>query len=258
MNNLESIIKNLSNDSKLILYIFITLFVIWIIFDPIKYIWANDPFQKVILAPLGEEPFKLLLAFLLCSVLPVENHLIKRFSKNKSKSNVRNRNLIRNLNFPTIFSDGFIPFSIVAAVSFGVGEGPYQNIVLHVSSSSLAAILIVVVFKRVKHKHWKLRYKLLSIVSTISLPMIIHSVSNQYANIGYANNHPEFEYLVVIGRFLENYTFLNSQAMFTVVVFGLTYIIFTIWLYWNIIIPLYQKRKNNRIVEGGTHGKEKY
>ena len=192
------------------------LFIVWIIFDPIKFSWPDDPFQKVVLAPLGEEPFKLLLAFLSCYVVL---YLIRCSSKSISRSIAHTHNRIIDLVFPTVFFYFFIPFSIISAVSFGIGEGSFQNIILHVSLSSLAAILVVVIFTKVKNKHWRPCYKLFSILSTISLPMILHSISNQYANISYADNHPEFGYLVVIGRYFKNHTFLNNQAMYTIVVF---------------------------------------
>ena len=56
--------KPLSKDNKILFYFFLFLLVIWFIFDSLKYTWTDDPFQKVILAPLGEEPFKILLALM--------------------------------------------------------------------------------------------------------------------------------------------------------------------------------------------------
>lgn len=242
MKRLRAWFATLSNDNKLLISLFCLLFIIWIIFDPIKFSWADDPFQKVVLAPLGEEPFKLLLAFLVLSVIPGENYFIRRHSKRANTSPSKKQKRLRHFTFPTLFSYSFVPLAIVFAASFGMSEGSFRNIVLHVSLSSLAAILIVEVFTKVKNNPWKLRYKLLSVFSTIALPMFLHSISNQYANISYANSQPEFEYLVVIGRFLQDNTFLSNQAMFTVGVFIVTYIILFAWIYRNILIPLHQKK----------------
>ena len=182
MKQIKERYRSLSDDNKLLVSLIISLFIIWIIFDAIKFNWANDPFQKVILAPLGEEPFKLLLAFLLISVIPLENYFIRRYSKRRIASTNQRRNKIKNLTFSTMFSYGFVPFSVVAAASFGFGEGSFRNIVLHISLSSLAAILFIVVYKMVRDKHWRLRFKLIAVLSTISIPMILHSISNQYSN----------------------------------------------------------------------------
>lgn len=69
------------------------------------------------------------------------------------------------------------------------------------------------------------------------IPILLHSIQNQYANIGYANNHPEFNYLVVIGRYLEENTILFNQIRFAFVLFIITLVILYIlsmrWIFKN-------------------------
>jgi len=242
MEKLKDRFASLSDDDRLLTYFCILLFIIWIIFDPIKYIWANDPFQKVILAPLAEEPFKLLLALLLCSAIIVGGHLPQIvFSITKKSINIRRRPL-RNLSFSDVFLYGFVPFSIVTAVIFGNGEGPLTNIVLHVSMSSLGAVLIVTTYRIVKKMNWKIRYKLASMISMLSIPMLLHSVSNQYANIGVANHDPRYGYLVGIGRFLQDHTVLSSQAVYIQALFIIACEVLSIWIILNIVIPISRRK----------------
>jgi hypothetical protein len=241
LKKLKDSFATLSNGNKLIAYFFILLFIIWAIFDPIKYIWANDPFQKVILAPLGEEPFKLLLAFLLCSAVIVGGHLPQTvFSITKKPIKIRQRRS-RNLSFSDVFLYGFVPLSIVTAVVFGYGEGSSTNIVLHVSMSSLGAVLIVTTYRIVKKMNWKMRNKVASMISMFSVPMLLHSVSNQYANIGIANHDQKYGYLVGIGRFLQDHTVLSSQAVYASVLLIIACEVLSIWIILNIVIPLRQK-----------------
>ncbi|MEM0493182.1 MAG: hypothetical protein QXS02_04420, partial [Candidatus Thermoplasmatota archaeon] len=62
----RKVAASLTDDKNLLSYLYISLFLLWIIFELVKEIWADDPFQKVVLAPLSEEPFKLLLGLVLC------------------------------------------------------------------------------------------------------------------------------------------------------------------------------------------------
>ena len=141
--NLKNQFKSLSNDNKLIIYFSIILIIPSFIFFPISFTWANDPFQKVILAPLGEEPLKLLIAFFFCYVG------LKSYNYPKKK----------HFELSNIILYGFVFFSIIAGFSFGLGEGAIGNIFLHISSSSIGAILINYTFLKVKNKPWKIGYK---------------------------------------------------------------------------------------------------
>jgi hypothetical protein len=227
---------SLLEDDKLPLGILISFFLLWIIFDPIKNIWNDDPFQKIILAPLGEEPFKLLLsAFSLCIAYGLGrliHHLIHIRGKNVSY----NKNMInKEYYFNTVFLKAFIPFSITCGVIFGVSEGHILNVILHASTSSIASVLVLYTYKWLKDKELMTRYKLIIVLSTLSVPMMLHSIFNQYANITYVNNHKEYEYLIIIGRFLSENTPMNNQAVFTIFLLTITLIILlsllVAWLY---------------------------
>ncbi|HEC89742.1 MAG TPA: hypothetical protein ENI44_04075, partial [Thermoplasmatales archaeon] len=192
-SKLRKYFSSLPEDTLLLIYLFISIFGIWIIFDPIKYMWSDDPFQKVILAPLGEEPFKLLLAFAFCIIFYFPIYW-------------RNRGL-KNITLITVFYYVFIPASIISATIFGVNEGPIGNILLHFSTTTIGAILLVTTYKKIKDNEWKTFYKLSLLISILGIPMFFHSISNQYTNISVADNHPEFNYLVTIAGFLKENTF---------------------------------------------------
>jgi len=228
-------IRSLPEDTKLLVYTFLLLFIVWIIFDSIKFSWSDDPFQKVVLAPLGEEPFKLLLALMLCSGIVMGAYIPQVISKTIKKPKWK-------MNFIDLFSYSFVPFAIISAIIFGLTEGPINNILLHFSTTTIAAILLVPTYKKVKNKDWKFSYKLLAVFSTISVPMFFHSVSNQYANICVANNQPKFEYLVTIARFLENNTILTNQVIFTRALFFLSYVVLVICILKYVILPFVGKR----------------
>ncbi len=221
--NLKNQFKLLSSDNKLIIYFSIILLIPFFIFIPINFTWANDPFQKVILAPLGEEPMKLLIAFVFCYV--------------SLKSN--NYPRIKHLEFSDIFLYVFVFFSIIAGFSVGLGEGALGNIFLHISSSSIGAILISFTFLKVKNRPWKTGYKLASMFVTISVPMFIHSLSNQFLNISYANQYPSFNYLVVIGRFLVDNNLIKNAFFFDLLVFCIAMILVFIWY----VYLSYRKKK---------------
>jgi hypothetical protein len=213
--------KRLPEDVKLTIYFLILLIINWIVFDLIKYIWADDPFQKVILAPLAEEPFKLMLA--LVSVIYL--YLLLRVLK-KSKKEYKFKS-----SFSDFLSYTLIPFAGLIGIWFGFNEGPLNNIIFHFSATTLAAILVITIFKNIKDKDWKTSWKLIILYISMILPMLFHSIQNQYSNIGYANSHPEFNYLVVIGRFLKNNTFLANQGTFALFLFGLTYVALCIFIF---------------------------
>jgi len=228
-SKLRDWINSLSKDSLLLSYIFIFLFGIWIIFDSIKFSWADDPFQKVILAPLGEEPFKLLLAFVFCISFYAPIYLRSRKTKNMS--------LVR------VFYYVFVPSSVLSAVLFGISEGPIGNILLHFSTTTIGAILLVTTYRKIKDKEWKTFYKLSLFISMLGIPMFFHSISNQYTNISAANNHPEFNYLVVIARFLRENTFLKNPLIFAIALFYLSCILLSIWFFRLLFMFLRTRKK---------------
>ena len=230
MKTAKKELENLDDDSKLLVYFFILVFIIWVIFDPIKYSWANDPFQKVVLAPLGEEPFKFLLAFILCCSPFVGDRLLAVFSRVFKKPLKMRKKKLRILRLSGSFPHGFVPFTIVSAIIFGISEGPMNNIILHFSMSSIGAILLVWTYQKVKNKNWKISHKVLAMFSTISIPMFLHSVSNQYSNISTANNKPEFGYLVTIARYLEDNTILSSQRQYVLVLFWIACFILIVYI----------------------------
>jgi hypothetical protein len=213
-------LKSISKDTKVLFYFFLVLLIIWIIFDALKYSWTDDPFQKVILAPLGEEPFKILMGLLFCIYT---YYLLKLYrAKKKTKQKIY---------FVDVFYYTIIPFSIVVAIWFGIAEGHLNNILFHFSSTLIATILIITFFHKVKDKKWKTHWKVIALLSTLSIPMLLHSIQNQYANITYADNHPKFDYLVIIGRFLEKNTFLSTQGRFTLLIFYVTLVVFLYFIY---------------------------
>lgn len=214
--------KPLSKDNKILFYFFLFLLIIWLIFDSLKLSWTDDPFQKVVLAPLGEEPFKILVALMLCLSVSVGFYL--------SKTSLKNKNGIKQkTKFLNIFYYSFVPFAILSAIRFGQSEGPLFNILLHFSTTTIAAILILTIFRKVKDKDWKTSWKVLAIFSAMIIPMLLHSISNQYMNIIYANNNPEFGYLVGIARFFESYSF--SVGYYVLVLFAITCILLYIFIY---------------------------
>ena len=105
---------------------------------------------------------------------------------------------------------------MISAIILGINEGPFNNIISHFASTTIAVILFVSAFNFVKKKQWKTIYKIISVFITLSIPMFLHSIYNQYANISVANNNQQFEYLVTIGRYLQNNTMLVNQAIFGV------------------------------------------
>ena len=207
----------LSNDDKLILYFSLVVLIQWIIFDSLKFTWTNDPFQKIILAPLGEEPYKLIIALFLCIIIWLT-----------SKKNLSN-----------IFRYGFVYFSIAAGIFFGVFEGPLGNIIIHISTTTIGAIFILLIYLKVKDKTWKNRYKLIVMYIPIILSMFIHSLSNQFTNLKYVETHQSFNNLVMIARFLVDNNF--DSRSFVLSLFGVTFILIIIWHLY-----LYSRWEKNR------------
>ena len=235
--------RNLSDDNRLLFGFYVFLLIIWVVFDTLKYIWADDPFQKVVLAPLGEEPFKFLLAFLLCGSV-IAGKYLPRIGVYKKSYKTRQVNAFT---FSNVFLYGFVPFSIVSAVVFGRSEGLFTNVVLHFSISTIGAVLIVLIYRLVKNKQWKTRYKLVSLFSILGLPMFLHSLANQYVNICVADSKPEFEYLVVIARFLEKHTWLSSQIVYTKTLFIIAYMFLVVWFMYIVVWPWSKKKRDARL-----------
>jgi len=206
--------KSLSKNEKILFYFFFFLIVFWLIFDSLKFSWTDDTFQKVILAPLGEEPLKLLVGLLGCLGV----YCGKYIRKTKQK-----------INFIDDFYVYFVPFSILYAILFGLSEGPLANIVLHFSTTTMASISIIIIFQKIKDNSWKIYWKILVIFSSLIIPIILHSISNQYANLEYAISHPQFEYLVVVARFFDKHSF--TFAHFITIIFVSACILLYIYSY---------------------------
>jgi hypothetical protein len=215
-------LKQLSKDNRILFYFFSFLIIFWIIFDGLKYSWSDDPFQKVVLAPLGEEPQKLLVSLLICLGILIGIYIPQFIVKNNEK-------VKQKIAFITIFKYAFLPFAIFYALIFGFSEGLEYNVLLHFSTTTIAAILIIFIFFKVKDKKWRNLWKALAIFSGIIPSMIFHSISNQYTNLFYANNNPEFGYLVVIARFFESYSF--TAGYYVLVLFVMTCFLLYIFVY---------------------------
>jgi hypothetical protein len=209
ISRIKSWIQEFSPNQKLLLYIILELLLFTVIFEYLVFTWSDNPVQKIVWAPLGEEPFKLLIAFFFCFCV----FLFFKISR------------IRQLDIAKIFIYCFIPLGMISGIYFGISEGPYNNIILHFSTSTIAAILFFLSYKLLLNKRWNPFYKLSIIFPTIILPMFFHSVANQYANIGFADNHCEFEPFVAIARILVTQTNLSHQVLFTHALFLLTYMV---------------------------------
>jgi hypothetical protein len=222
---IKNFFNSLSNDAKLIFYLFIFLWILLIIFIPIKLFWKNDPFQDIILAPLCEEPLKLIVALTLWSAVFLSVITLK----------------IKQWKISDSFLNHFAIYAIIAGIALGLGEGPLGNIFLHSASSSIGAILILFIFHKVKNKSWKIGYKLTSIIVTLSVPMFIHSLSNQFSSIYFVNVNPEFNYLVIIGRYLRDNTIITDSFRFDALMIVVAGIIIIIWY----LYLFFQKEKGD-------------
>jgi hypothetical protein len=222
---IKNYFKSVSNDAKLIFYLFIFLWILLIIFFPIKLFWKNDPFQKIILAPLSEEPLKLIVA------------LVFWFAVFKSVITLK----IKQWNISDSFPNHFAIYAIIAGIALGLGEGPLGNIFLHSASSAIGAILILFIFLKVKNKPWKIGYKLTSIVISLSIPMFIHSLSNQFSSIYFVNVNPEFKYLVIIGRYLVDNTIITDSFRFDTLMIAIAGCLLIIWY----LYPFFQREKGD-------------
>lgn len=211
-------LKTRSEDSKILHYLVLVLFFLWLIFDIIKWNWADDPIQKVILAPLGEEPFKMLIAFYFCYIVLLFIYISKITKSNSSQ----------------VVTKALVPFGMIAGIIFGLMEGPTNNIISHFSNTAIGSIIIVIIYDYVKNKPWNNWIRVMAIISSLLIPILMHSIHNQYSNIGFASNNSQFEYLVLIGSFLQHNTVLINQTAFTLFEFIVFILFFVFWSIWNL------------------------
>jgi hypothetical protein len=205
--------QSLTMDATLIFYLFLFLCVVLIIFFPLILIWNNDPFKKIILAPLVEEPLKLIGALTIWFAVFQTVTALKMKQWKISGS----------------FLNHFAIYGLIAGIALGLGEGPLGNIFLHAASSVIGAIFIVFIFLKVKNKPWKIGYKLTPIVLSLSIPMSIHSVSNQFSSVYFVNVHPEFKYLVIIGRYFVDNTIITDSFRFDSLMIVIATFLLIIW-----------------------------
>lgn len=201
-------------DIHLLKITFIILVIMSLVFF-LEFIVGNNPFQKVVIAPLGEEPIKLLVGFMFTQLL-----LIKQIRKGDK------------IFFLQSFKDSYIVTSaIIAIILIGLPESIYYgnmlNILGHFSFTVIGCVLIIIWFSKIKYP-----YKSFGIL-WIFASVLLHSISNQYANITSVtvNNN----YLVYIAVFLQNHTFLSNQAIYTVVVTGFALFFFILFLISNYV-----------------------
>lgn len=219
-----SMFRKSSDDTRLLMYLIVVLFLIWVCFDSLKFTWVDDTIQKVVLAPLGEEPFKLLIAFGLC----IDVYIFLWVSR------------IKRTSFVYLFDKGFIIAGMLSGLLFGFIEGPLVNIISHFSMTSISSILLVMLFMGIREKPWRKPFKVLVLLLSLPISMFFHSIHNQYANIGYVVNHPQFDPLVMVGRFLQEHTMLSSLGLFVVFEFVVAVLFFCLWSIY--IFKLMRKR----------------
>lgn len=224
----------ISKNSKLLLSTFLLFFILWIVFDSIKFRWADDPFQKVVLAPLGEEPFKLTLTFIICFGIFMGSMI----------GNKLNKKPLKGIDFFDIFSYTFVFFAILPAILLGYIEGGLNNIQLHFSFTLISAILIVIIYRWLKDKNLKLYHKLFSGLFAILPSMFLHSVANQYMNITSVTS--KNSYLVTVAKFLQTNTNLKDQTAFTNTLLTIALVILLAYLVKYLLVPLVLKFKNHK------------
>ncbi|MFO8163301.1 MAG: hypothetical protein R6T98_02070 [Desulfatiglandales bacterium] len=173
---------------------------------------TSGPFQKVIIAPLAEEPLKLFVACLFYYEII--------YLSNKRGHSIGHMALFKNV---------FVYFSIMTGILFGLfeylGSLSVGNIFGHFSNTAIASILIVVWYDKMKYPS---KY---AGILWISIGMLLHSISNQYANI--SSVHNSNDYLVCIARFLKANTPLLEQWDYIRVVYvvALAFLLIYFWLY---------------------------
>ena len=200
----------MGKDEKLIKYTFI----VFLSLSPVFLVewFTTGPFQKVVIAPLGEEPLKLLYPFLVY-------YAIIRARRRK--------NLL--INYKEIFSKTFVYPSAIIGILFGsyeyLGGASPANIILHFSFTTIDAVLIVLWFDKVRYPYKKAGFSL------IAVGIFLHSISNQYANITSVNEGKS--YLVCVAKFLIKNTPLINQWDYARVIYriALALIFIYFWIY---------------------------
>ena len=182
--------------TRLLGYLTVVLLYLTLIFFPLELLWADDPTQKVVLAPLAEESFKMLVAMVyvaaVCCAL-------------QSKARRHWSSLAADPpGFDAVFVGWFVPSALLVGMVIGLVEGSWLNVMVHCAVTSLGAVVLVLVFSKVLKKSWTLRCKLGALLGTMALPMLLHSLGNQFLNISYADAYPRFAPLVGAGRFLRD------------------------------------------------------
>ena len=206
-------------DIHLLEITFIFLAIMSLIFF-LEFLVNDDPFQKVIIAPLGEEPYKLFVSFVLSMAV-----VRKQIHKGRKMIILEN------------FNDYFILTSAVIGIGlFGlyesIGYGHTQNIIAHFSFTLIGAAFIVLWFTKVKYP-----YKSLGFL-WIFVSILLHSISNQYANITSVTE--DTSYLVGIAVFLRDNTIFSNQTYFTLFLTAIALFLFVVFR----ISTFIQKRKS--------------
>jgi len=187
-------------------------FVIFLLLSLILFLEGitSDPFQKIIIAPLGEEPFKLFIAFLLY-------YEVVYLTRKRP-----------DFNYMILFKNIFVYFAMLAGIIFGMAEFlgglSMWNIMGHFSTTTIVAIFIVIWYDKIRYP-----YKYAGMV-WVSLGMLLHSIANQYANLDSvtASN----DYLVCIAKFLKENTPLTYQHYYTAVIYYFALALFIIYFYF--------------------------
>jgi hypothetical protein len=226
---IKKIFTSVSFDSWILFFSLIIISILGFIIQQIKYGWADDPFQKIILAPLGEEPTKIAWAFLVLLGIAIPLTLML---------NIFNKKPLKKVNFQNIFNFGFVYICAFGGFLFGYFEFLHQGGVnspsLHLSLTTIAGILIVITYKNLKH------FKKIFSFFTLIIPMVLHSIANQYMNFSSVGSNDK--YLVIIAKFLRDNTFLKDQTIYasTLLLLALVFLfIYTIkyvflpWIYCN-------------------------
>jgi len=200
----------MEKDERLIKHAFIIFLFLSLIF--LAEWFTTGPFQKVVIAPLGEEPLKLLYPFLVYYVI----------------IRARRRKKLR-IDYKETFSKTFVYPSAIAGILFGsyeyLGGASLANIILHFSFTTIDAILIVLWFDKVRYPYKKAGSSL------IAVGIFLHSISNQYTNITSVNKGNS--YLVCVAKFLVKNTPLINQWDYARVIYliALALVLIYFWAY---------------------------
>ncbi|MBC7129479.1 MAG: hypothetical protein H5T45_07145 [Thermoplasmatales archaeon] len=166
---------------------------------------ATGPTLTIIIAPIVEEFSKLIPLFLALFFYPYKKDI--------------------PLKCKMLYNIVFVSLSSFTGIIFGLWEFlnglSAWNILGHFSTTTINSILLVTWLGKVKYP-----YKYLGI-SLVGLGILLHSITNQYANIGLIDTHDS--YLVGIAKFLKEKTPLINQLCYIKTIFSvatLSYIIY--------------------------------